>query len=435
MEPAVLGTLAILLMFLLIFLHVPVGVAMAIAGISCYAAIAGIGPAMSIIRIEFSSAVRSLDIAVIPLFVLMGSVANVSGLSGDLYRLMHAFLGHRRGGLAAATIGTCAAFGALCGSSLATVAAMTRTALPEMLRRGYSTPLAAGSVAAGGTLGMLIPPSAIIVLYAVLSEQLVLTLFVATLIPALLAVFLHMLAIAVYVRLIPDSAPRGYRMPWRSRLVVVKKSVAILSMGTIVTAGIYGGIFTVLEAAGIGVVLTTAFAAGRRLLSREAVKQIVGETASSTGMIYMIIVGAWSLTYVLAASQLPEVIFHWVEARQFPPLAIVFSLYAIYLILGCVFDSIAAMVITLPFVLPIVVNLGYDPLWWGVLMVMIIEIGLITPPIGINVLIMHGMAPDVPLRRIFVGIVPFLVADVIRLVILTLFPQIALWLPSVLGMK
>lgn len=435
MEPGAVGALAIALMFLLIVLHVPVGVAMAISGVLCYSLFVGLGPALSVIGIEFTAAIGSLDLAVIPLFLLLGSVANVSGLSRDLYRLLHAFVGHRRGGLAAATIGTCAGFGALCGSSLATVAAMTRTALPEMLERGYSPPLAAGSVAAGGTLGMLIPPSAIIVVYAVLTEQLVLTLFVATLVPALLAVVFHVLAIGAFVRIAPEAAPAGARFSWGHRLRVGRRNWALVALGAVITAGIYGGLLTVLEAAGVGVIFSICFALGKRALNPRALGQVVSETATSTGMIYMIIVGAWSLTYVLAASGLPEAVFARVEALELPPLVVVFGLYVIYLVLGCVFDSIATMVITLPFVLPIVDSFGYDPLWWGVVMIVIIEIGLITPPIGINVLILHGMAPTVPLRQIFLGVLPFLVADLLRLTMLTVFPRISLWLPNALGMN
>jgi tripartite ATP-independent transporter DctM subunit len=312
---------------------------------------------------------------------------------------------------------------------------MTRIALPEMRQRGYRTGLAAGSIAAGGTLGILIPPSIIMVLYAVLAEQFVLTLFFAAVIPGLIAVALQCGAVAVYVRLVPDAAPAAAPLSWSERGRTLASSWGVIALGLVVSVGIYGGIFTVNEAAGVGAAMAGVFFFARRKGTRQALIRVVKETASNTSMIYLVIIGASMLTYFLSASHLPSNIIDWISTLDVPPLVIVLALYVMYIVLGAVFDSFAAMVITLPFVLPVVVGLGYDPVWWGVIMVMVIEIGLITPPIGINVFILHGMARDIPLRTIFKGIAPFLIADILRLILITVFPQLALWLPNVLGLK
>ena len=434
MDPTLLALVSLLVMFLLIALHVPIGVAMGLVGIATYATLVGWGPAMTLASVEASHTFASLDFAIVPLFLLMGSFAAAAGLSSDLYRIANALVGHLRGGLSMATIAACALFGAVCGSSIATVATMTRIALPEMRQRGYQTSLAAGSVAAGGTLGFLIPPSIIMVLYAVLTEQFVLTLFFAAVVPGLIAVLLQCAAIAVYVRVYPDAAPAASPMSWSERGRAVVKSWGVIALGLVVSVGIYGGIFTVNEAAGIGAAAAGVFTLARRKATTEVLKSVVRETATNSAMIYLIIIGASMLTYFLSASHLPSSIVAWISGLDLPPLVIVFALYAMYIVLGAVFDSFAAMVITLPFVLPVVVGLGYDPIWWGIIMVMVIEIGMITPPIGINVFILHGMSRDIPLPTIFKGIAPFLVADLLRLTLITLFPQLALWLPEVLGL-
>lgn len=433
MEPAALGAMALVAMFLLILFHVPVGVAMGLVGIATYASLVGWMPAFSLASIEFAHTFGSLDFAIIPLFLLMGSLTAQSGLSADLYRIANAMVGHLRGGLSMATVASCALFGAVCGSSIATVATMTRIALPEMRQRGYSPQLAAGSVAAGGTLGVLIPPSVILVLYAILTEQFVLELFLAAVIPGLIAVVLQCLAIVAYVRLNPDAAPPGPPVTWAQRGLALKRGWGVVILGAVVSIGIYAGIFTVNEAAAVGAGLAFAFVLLRRRLSAAVVRKVVGETASNTAMIYLIIIGASMLSYFLSASHLPSGIVDRITALDLPPLVIVLGLYVMYIALGAIFDGFAAMVITLPFVLPVVIGLGYDPVWWGVIMVMVIEIGLITPPIGINVFVLHGMTGDIPMGTVFRGVVPFLIADIARLLLLTLFPGLVLWLPGLMS--
>jgi C4-dicarboxylate transporter, DctM subunit len=434
MDPILLASLGLVGMFILILLHIPIGIAMAMAGFFGFGFLNGFGPAATLFATEPVSVIANLDLAVIPLFLLMGSFAGVSGLSADIYRLAHAFVGHRRGGLALATIGGCAGFGAVCGSSLATTATMGRVALPEMLKRGYSPTLASGSIAAGGTLGMLIPPSVVMVIYAFLAEQFVITLFVAAIIPGLIAVVFHFFAIGVVVRINPEAGPAGDRMSWGERWDIARASWGVMFLLVAVIGGIYGGVFTVSEAASLGAGLAFLFTVARGKLTAESFWLVLKETASNTAMIYLIISGASIFTYFITTTKMPDALVTKIIAMQLSPLVVIGILMIAYLILGSIFDTIAAMVITMPFVYPLVIEIGYDPIWWGIVLVMVIEIGMITPPIGMNVFVLFGVARNIPLKTIFRGIVPFLVADLARLTIIILFPIITLWLPLAIGM-
>lgn len=420
-------------MFVLIALHVPIGVAIGAAGVVGFGLLGGWKPAFSLIGTEYVTVFTNAELAVIPLFLLMGSFAGVSGLSADIYRLAYAFIGHRRGGLALATIGGCAGFGAVCGSSLATAATMGRVALPEMIDRGYSPTLASGSVAAGGTLGMLIPPSVIMVIYAFLTEQFVITLFVAALIPALIAVLFHFVTVAVLVRLNPEAGPAGARTAWPDRWRVLLQGWGVLVLMLAVIGGIYGGVFTVNEAACLGAGLAFLFTAIRGKLSWSTMFRVLNETATNTAMIYLIIGGASIFSSFVTLSRMPDALVGQISALGVAPLVVILILFAVYLVLGSVFDTVAAMVITLPFVLPLVTELGYNPIWWGVVLVMAIEVGMITPPIGMNVFVLFGVARDIPLKTIFKGILPFFYADIVRILLIILFPALALWLPQALG--
>ncbi len=421
-------------MFVLIALHVPVGVAMAATGLACFWLLTGsLQQALAILKAETASALSSLELAVIPLFLLMGGFATAAGMSGDLYRLAQSWLGHYRGGLALATIGACAGFGTVCGSSIATAATMTRIALPEMRSRGYASSLAAGAIAAGGGLGMLIPPSILMVLYAVLTEQSVLALFAAAVVPGIVTVLLYMATIAVVVRLDPAAAPPSARAPWRARLAATRANWRVLVLAAMVSGGIYGGVFTVSEAAAVGGALAFLFYLFGRKRSRQSLVEVLGDTAGTTSMLYVIIIGAATMSYFVTLSGAPAAAVAWINAQGLPPMAIIFILVLMYIVIGSLFDTTAGMVITLPFVYPLVVGLGYDPVWWGLIMIVLIEVGMITPPIGLNVFVLHGMVPDLPLRTIFRGVAPFLVADAIRIVLFILFPGIVTWLPATLG--
>ena len=303
-----------------------------------------------------------------------------------------------------------------------------------MLKRGYTPSFAAGTIAAGGTLGSIVPPSVIMIIYAVVAEQFILALFVAAIIPALIAVTLHMSAVVLYVRLNPEAGPAGPRMSWAERWTATRAAWAVILLVLAVIGGIYGGVFTVNEAAAVGAALAFLFALVRGRLSWTSFWRALLETASNTAMIYVIIFGASIFTYFINVAHVPEAMTEWVQALPLAPLAVIFVLLAIYIFLGCIFDTVSAMLITLPFVLPIVVGLGYDPIWWGIINVIVVELGMITPPIGINVFVLYGVARTIPLPQIFRGVLPFAAADLTRLTLLTLFPALTLWLPRVFDM-
>lgn len=433
MEAITIALLGILIMFALIALHVPVGVSLAITGVGVFAWIVGFDEAVSLIGTEFSATLSNMDFSIIPFFILLGSLASAAGLSTDLFRLANSFLGHRRGGLALATVGGCAAFGSVCGSSLATVATMTRVALPEMLKRGYNPSLATGSIAAGGALGSLIPPSLIIVLYALLTDLDTRILMIAAIIPAMLAIVMNALTIITIVRINPNIAPKGERASWTTRGQSLIKSWQVLLLGGIVAGGIYGGVFNITEAAAVGVVIAFVMCGMRGQLTKSNLREVLQETASNTAMIYMMLIGASILSYFLSISHMPEYTVAWIDSMNLPAFVVVLALYLMYLILGSIFETVAAMVITLPFVLPIVTGLGYDPIWWGIMMLSVIGTGMNTPPIGMNVFVLFGMTRDIPLKTIFAGTLPFVISDIIKLLILTTVPEITLWLPSIIG--
>jgi len=433
MEAITIALLGILIMFALIALHVPVGVSLAITGVGVFAWIVGFDEAVSLIGTEFSATLSNMDYSIIPFFILLGSLASAAGLSTDLFRLANSFLGHRRGGLALATVGGCAAFGSVCGSSLATVATMTRVALPEMLKRGYNPSLATGSIAAGGALGSLIPPSLIIVLYALLTDLDTRMLMIAAIIPAMLAIVMNALTIITIVRINPDIAPKGERASWTTRGQSLIKSWQVLLLGGVVAGGIYGGVFNITEAAAVGVVIAFVMCGMRGQLTKSNLREVLQETASNTAMIYMMLIGASILSYFLSISHMPEYTVAWIDSMNLPAFVVVLALYLMYLILGSIFETVAAMVITLPFVLPIVTGLGYDPIWWGIMMLSVIGTGMNTPPIGMNVFVLFGMTRDIPLKTIFAGTLPFVISDIIKLLILTTVPEITLWLPSMIG--
>ena len=428
MDPLLAGVVGIAAVLVLVALHIPIGVAMALVGVAGFSALQGWKPALALLSNEFAGSLASPDLAVIPLFLLMGSLANAAGLSTDVYRLAHALLGHRPGGLAMATIGGCAGFGSVCGSSIATAATFGRVCLPEMLARGYSPGFAAGSIAAGGTLGILIPPSVIMVIYAVLTEQLILDLFLAAVLPAVLAIALYLGAVAVRVRLDPTSAPAGARISWRERLVEARSNWRIVALAGTVLGGMYGGAFTVNEGAAVGAALAFAFAVARRGLNVRDLVGVLAEASATTAMLYVMILGAFIFSYFLALTKLPAAIVVTIAESGIPGPLVIAGILVLYIFLGAVFDEVAAMVLTLPVVLPIVLQLGYDPIWWGIVNVVIIEIGMICPPIGVNVFVLHAIAKDVPLAAIYRGIVPFLAADIVRLGAVVVFPPLSLWL-------
>lgn len=433
MDPIGVAVLGVLFMFLLILLQVPIGIAMAVTGVLGYGLLSGFGPAVTIIATETSSTIANADLAVIPLFLLMGNFATVAGLSADIYNLAYSFLGHRKGGLALSTIAGCGFFGAICGSSTATAATFGRVALPEMLTRKYAPHFAAGCIAAGGTLGSLIPPSVILIIYAVMAEEFIITLFIAAIIPGIISIGAYFVAIMIYLQMNPKAGPAGPRMSWADRFKTALRCWGVILILVVVVGGIYGGVFTVTEAAAFGATLAFLFALGRRKMTTKMFWDALSGTALSTAMIYVIIIGANIMTYFITVTRMPDEVVSLISGLQLPTFMILAILLFVYLLLGSIFDTVAAMLITLPFVLPLITGMGYSPIWWGIVNVVVIEIGMITPPIGLNVFVLHGVAPDLPLSRIFRGILPFLFADIGRLIILVAFPILILWLPNILG--
>lgn len=432
MDPVALALVGLAGMFVLILLHVPLGVAMGVAGIVGFGLHSGMAPALSLLASETAGAFSSLDLATIPLFILMGGFASAAGLSEDLYRVAYALVGHRRGGLAMATVAGSAGFGAICGSSVATTATFGKVALPSMLARRYAPGFATGTIAAGGTLGILVPPSVIMVIYAVLAQELIITLYVAAIVPSILAVGLHMAAIGTYVRLSPDAAPSGPRMPWPERLQVIRSGWAVVALIGIVLGGISFGVFTATEAAAVGAALAFLCAVARRSLNRAVLGTTLMDTAATTGMIYVIIVGAALFGYFVAVTQAPQAMIAAIGDSGLPIAVILAIMMVMYLVLGAVFDEVAAMVITLPFVLPLVKSWGYDPVWWGIVNVVIVELGMILPPIGMNVFVIHSLAKKVPLVAIYRGVMPYVASNLVRLGLLVAFPALSLWLPAYL---
>lgn len=418
------------LMLAMIALHIPVGVSMALAGLGLFAALVDWPAAIATVSVEVASAFTNADLATIPLFLLMGSLAAKAGISSDIYSMASKWIGHRRGGLAMATVAGCAGFGALCGSSVATTATMGRAALPEMLSRGYAPGLATGSIAAGGTLGILIPPSIVMVIYAVLTEQFVLDLFVAGILPGLLAASMYCVAILVVTGLDPAAGPAFAPVAWRERWLAILQTWRAFAVIVVVVIGLYSGVFSVAEAASMGVLLTGVFFLLRRPRAHWAAefREVALETAQNTAMIFLMVIGAGLFSYFLTLTEAPAALVKHVKDAQLGAYTVLLILMVMYLFLGAVFDTIAAMILTTPFVFPLVTGFGFDPVWWGIMMVMVIEIGMITPPIGMNVFVMGGIARNVPLATIFRGILPFFWADIVRLFLVGAFPAIALYL-------
>jgi C4-dicarboxylate transporter, DctM subunit len=435
MSPLAIGALGLGVLFALILAQVPIGFAMIIVGVAGLALQTSWGTALTLLATEPASVLSNVDLATVPLFLLMGTFATMAGFSAEIYAAVTAFFGHRRGGLAYATIGGSAAFGVMCGSSTATAATFTKVALPEMLKRGYSPAFSTGTIAAGGTLKSLIPPSIVMVLYCIATKTFIFDLFTAAVVPALLAILLNLAAIAIVVRLNRDVTPTSERMPWDQRWAALRKASPVLFLIVGVFVGLYSGIFTVNEAASVAAVLAFACALLRGRVTWSSFFAGLREAASATGMLYVILIGAFVFSYFVTIARIPEALVQAIDALPLPPLAVVFLILLAYLILGAVFDEISAMLITLPFILPVILKLGYDAVWWGILNVVVIELGMIIPPIGVIVFLLHGLAPQIPLGTIYRGVIPFIIADLALLAILAAFPAISLWLAAYLAAR
>jgi len=429
-----LGVVVFAAMMILIMLRMPIAIALFLGGAAGFAMLAGIQPLLGLLNEAPYSRVATHSLTIIPLFILMGQFASRGGISQALYRSARAWVGHYRGGIAMATIGGCAAFGAICGSSVATGATMAAIALPEMRRYGYSGALSTGSLAAGGTLGILIPPSLILVIYAILTEQSLAHLFVAAIIPGIIAVIGYGAAIWCYVRLNPKAGPAAEREGWSVRVRSLQAVWPVVVIFVVVIGGIYQGVFTPTEGAAVGAAATGVLSWAVGDMRLEGMKEALLDTARITGMIFLILIGAEFYSSFLALSQLPQALAGWIGGLGWSSLAIVLLIVVIYLALGCVMDTLAMILVTIPVFLPVMValDLGMPEeatlIWFGILVLTVAEVGLITPPIGINVFVINSLAPDVPMTETFKGVVPFFLSDLVRIAIIIAVPTTTTWL-------
>ena len=420
-------------MIALVMLRLPLAFAMGLVGFFGFYFLTGnwsAAEAMAARRIVDTA--QDYALSVIPLFVLMGNLVSQAGLSDAVYRASNAFLGHRKGGQAMATIVACGGFSAICGSSLATAATMGRVAMPQMRRYGYHDSLASASIAAGGTLGILIPPSVMLVVYGILTESSISELFAAGMVPGLLGILLYMLAVKWTLWRNPGAGPAGERVPWGERLRSVKAVADTLALFVLVIGGIYLGAFTPTEAAGIGATGAFLIALLRRKLTLQILMSVLMDTARTTAMLFAVVLSALIFSNFINAAGLPDALLAAVNGWNLPPMGVLLLILGIYVLLGCVFESMSMMLLTVPVFFPVIAGLGMDLVWFGILVVIVIEISLITPPVGMNVFVLRGVIPDVSTGTIFRGIIPFIMADVIRVVLVLLIPGVAMFLPGLL---
>ena len=424
--------LGFIILLTLIFARVPIGFAMAFVGFFGFAILNDYHwvSSLSMASRRIIDTSQDYSLSVIPLFILMGNLVTRSGLSRQLYTASHAFLGHLRGGLAMATVVACGAFSAICGSSLATVATMAKVSMPPMRKYGYSDALATASIAAGGTLGILIPPSVILVIYGIMTQQSIRELFAAGFVPGLIGILLYLCAVSWTVWRTPEAGPQGEKTTARERLAALKGVWGTLLLFIIVLGGIYGGVFTPTEAAGIGAAGAFLIALLRRSLTWNLARQVLIETAQTTASLFIVIIGALIFSSFITRAGLPDQLLELVGAYQLSPLMVIFVILGIYIVLGCVFESLSMLLLTVPLFYPLVETLGFDLVWFGIVVVVVTEISLITPPIGLNVFVLSGVLKDVKTATIFRGVTPFWCADIIRLLLITLVPAISLLLPG-----
>ncbi len=432
---SILGLSAVLV---LVFLRMPIAIAMGLVGFAGYAEIRGFRASISMVGRLIIDTTQDYGLSVVPLFILMGLFVNKGGLSRELYQVSYAFMGHLRGGLAMATIVACAGFSAICGSSLATAATMSKVAMPQMRKYNYDDSLSTASIAAGGTLGILIPPSVILVIYGLLTETSIGKLFIAGIVPGLLGVVFYLVAVRFTVMRNPTAGPAGARTSWSDRIAALRGVWAVLLLFFIVIGGLYGVLnvwplnltFSPTEAAGMGAMGAFLIAFSRGRLSISETMQVLTETVQTTAALFAVLIGAWVFSNFVNIAGLPEALRTLVSSTGLTPMAVMLMILAVYIILGCVFESLSMLLLTVPIFFPLVTSLGFDPVWFGIIVVVVIEISLITPPVGLNVFILKGVVGDVSTATIFRGVTPFWVVDIIRLAVLVLVPWLVLFLPN-----
>jgi len=422
----------------LVLLRMPIAFAMGLVGMVGYMLETNFRGALSMVSRLIIDTSQDYGLSVVPLFILMGLFVNKGGISRELYRVSYVFLGHFRGGLAMATIVACGGFAAICGSSLATAATMSKVAMPEMRKYGYADSLSTASIAAGGTLGILIPPSVILVIYGLLTETSIGKLFIAGIVPGLIGILGYLLAVRFTVWRNPDAGPAGPRNNWKERVEALRGVWAVLLLFFLVIGGLYGALdfwpiyltFSPTEAAGMGAMGAFIIALSRGSLNFAAIKEVLQETTFTTASLFSVLIGAWVFSNFVNVAGLPEALLSAVTSYSLSPWTVMLLIVLVYILLGCVFESLSMLMLTVPIFFPLVRDLGFDPVWFGIIVVVVTEISLITPPVGLNVFILKGVVGDVSTGTIFRGVTPFWIADILRLALLLAVPAFALYLPS-----
>ncbi len=431
MSPAAIGYLGIFVLLVLILARMHIGISMGLVGFVGFAWIVGWEPALGLIRTVPYTTFASHGMSVIPLFILMGSFAFVAGMSEDLYRTVHKLFGHLRGGLAMATVAACACFAAISGSSLATAATLGKVAMPEMKKYNYDPSLATGSIAAGGSIGILIPPSIILIIYGIITEQSIGKLFLAGFIPGVLEAVFYIITIVVITRKNPELGPPGPRTSAREKFLAFLKTWEVIALFVCVIGGIYLGIFTPTEAAGVGAFCTFMFSVLKGKMTWEKFKTSLADTTQTTGMLFLIVLGAMMLGYFFSVTRLPFELASLVAELPVNRYVILILILLLVLVLGCLMDSLAIILLTIPVFYPLILKLGFNPIWFGIIVVRVTEMGLITPPVGLNVFVIQGITKE-PMETVFRGVFPFLIADICEIVLLICIPQLSLFLPSLM---
>ena len=429
MTEALLGFLAI---FALALLRMPLAFSMGLVGVIGIGLTRGWMPALASTAQVVQETGFAYTLSVIPLFILMGNFVARAGLAHELFHAAYTFIGHRKGGLAHATIAACAGFGAICGSSIATAATMSKVAYPSMKKLGYSDALSTGVIASGGTLGIMIPPSTIMVIYGIVTETHIGKLFAAGVLPGILTALLLMLAVVLMTMRNPEHAPAGEKFTWKQRLEALRGIWGVLLLVIVVLGGIYGGIFTATEGAGMGAAGAFFFAWGRKALTWDSLISILVESARTTAMLFTLLIAATVFANFVNFTTMPNDLKQWITHLGLSPVMVVGAMMVIYIILGTVMEELTMVLLTIPLFFPIVMQLGFDPVWFGVLIVMVIQIGLISPPVGMNLFVLNTLLPKVGLGTIFRGCWPFVAMQVVTLAILLFFPEISLYLPSLM---
>ena len=424
---AVLGFVAL---FVLMLLRVPVGMAMGLVGVSGFAFLVNGDAALKIIGHTSMRTVTDYTFGVIPMFLLMGAFVSNSGMSRELFRAANSFVGHLRGGLGIATIAACAGFAAISGSSVATAATFATVAYPEMRRYNYPQSFATGVIAAGGTLGAMLPPSTVLAVYGIITEQDIGKLFIAGIIPGLLAASMDMLTVVVIGRVRPDFLPVAPRHSWKERLTGLRDVWAMLLLFVFVIGGLYGGLFTPTEAGGVGATGALIIGVIRGKLDGLQIRRSLLQAVRTAAAVLTVLIGALLFGYFLTVTQTPQKVTAFLTALGLGRYGVLALIMVMYIVLGCLMDSLAMIILTIPIIFPVIMQLGFDPIWFGVIIVMTVELGLIHPPVGMNVFVIKSVVQEVTFSTIFRGVLPFILTDLIRLVILIAFPILALWLPS-----